>query len=38
VNSDDFGNFLLWKLPAGDFLLYQRKSRVLLLNAGIIRA
>ena len=30
--SDDFGNFLLWKLPANDFLLYQRKGRVLLLN------
>jgi DNA-binding CsgD family transcriptional regulator len=32
MGSDDFGNFLLWKLPAGDFLLYQYKGRVLLLN------
>lgn len=32
TNSDDFGNFLLRKLPANDFLLYQHEGRVLLLN------
>ncbi|CAG1009770.1 hypothetical protein ANAEL_03850 [Anaerolineales bacterium] len=32
VNSDDFGIFLLWKLPASGFLLYQQFSRLLLLN------
>jgi hypothetical protein len=32
VVSDDFGNFLLWKFPANDFLLYQRDGCLLLLN------